>query len=124
MIHLLALTASAAPEESAPLTLRGVWDAVVSGVSWFFGNLSPAFAWCFPALAACVALFVYYWLCLRPRPRSLEWIAMAEERSRLRRMTLTLPHHPMSRTDILPVLLRTVVYAVTAFFRLGSLTAL
>lgn len=42
MINLLSLTA--APEESAPLTLQGIWDAVVSGVGWFFKNLSPAFA--------------------------------------------------------------------------------
>ncbi len=122
MINILALTASAAPEESAPLTLKGAWDAVVYGVSWFFGNLSPAFAWCIPALAACVGFFVYYWLCLRPRPHSLEWIAMAEERDRRRRMTLTLPCHPMGRGDVLPVLVLTAVYAFTAFFRLGNLS--
>ena len=122
MIHLLALTASAAPEESAPLTLRGAWDAAVSGVSWFFGNLSPAFVWFFPAVAACVAFFTYYWLCLRPRPHSLEWIAMAEERSRPHRMTLTLPRHPMERGDILPLLALTAVYAFTAFFQLGNLS--
>lgn len=124
MINVLALTASASPgpEESAPLTLQGAWDAVVEGVSWFFTNLSPAFAWFIPALAVCAAFFVYYWLCLRPRPRSLEWIAMSEERSRHRRLTLTLPRHPMERSDILPVLLLTAVYAATAFFQLGNLT--
>ena len=120
MKNLLSLTVSAAPEESAPLTLREAWDAVVYGVGWFFGNLSPAFVWSIPALAACIAFFVYYWVCLRPRPRSLEWIAMAEEKARPRRMTLTLPHHPMERRDILPVLLLTAVYAFTAFFQLGD----
>ncbi|MBD5098894.1 MAG: phospholipid carrier-dependent glycosyltransferase [Clostridiales bacterium] len=123
MINLLALTASASPGESAPLTLQGAWDAVVYGVSWFFGNLSPAFAWFILGIAVCVSFFVYYWWCLRPRPRSLEWIAMSEERSKPRRMTLTLPCHPMERRDILPVLLLTAVYAFTAFFRLGSLSA-
>ena len=123
MIHLLALTASPAPEEGAPLTLRGAWDAVVYGVSWFFGNLSPAFVWAILGIAVCVCFFVYYWWCLRPRPHSLEWIAMAEERSKPHRMTLTLKHHPMERRDILPVLLLTAVYAFTAFFQLGSFTA-
>ncbi len=120
MINLLALTA--APSESVPLTLQGVLDAASYGISWFFGNLSPAFAWCIPALAVCIGFFVYYWLCLRPRPHSLEWIAMAEERSKRARMTLTLPYHPMERSDILPVLLLTAVYAATAFFRLGNLS--
>ena len=61
MINLLALTASAPalPEESAPLTLQGTWDAVVDGVSWFFGNLSPAFAWAILGIAVCAAFFVY-----------------------------------------------------------------
>ena len=122
MINVLALTASAAPEESAPLTLQGAWDAVVKGVSWFFTNLSPAFVWFIPALAVCVAFFVYYWLCLRPRPHSLEWIAMAEERFQHRRLTLTIPCYPMEKSDVLPILLLTAVYAATAFFRLGNMT--
>ncbi|MDE6260496.1 MAG: glycosyltransferase family 39 protein [Oscillospiraceae bacterium] len=123
MINLLALTAPATRSESAPLTLPEIWDAVVYGVSWFFGNLSPAFVWFFLGLAVCVSFFVYYWWCLRPRPHSLEWIAMAEERSKPRRMTLTLPCHPMERRDVLPVLLLTAVYAFTAFFRLGDFSA-
>lgn len=120
MMNLLALTASPPPEESAPLTLQGAWDAVVYGVSWFFGSLSPAFVWAILGIAVCVAFFAYYWWCLRPRPHSLEWIAMSEERAKPRRMTLTLPCHPMERRDILPVLLLTAVYAFTAFFRLGD----
>ncbi len=119
MMTVLALTA---PPEGAPMTLRGVLEAAADGVYWFFTNLSPAFAWCIPALAVCIGFFVYYWLCLRPRPHSLEWIAMAEERSKRTRMTLTLPRHPMERSDILPVLLLTAVYAATAFFRLGNMT--
>ena len=45
MINTLALTASPAPEGSAPPTLREIWDAAAYGVTWFFTNLSPAFAW-------------------------------------------------------------------------------
>lgn len=122
MSNVLALIASSGPEESAPLTLQGVLEAAASGISWFFTNLSPAFAWCIPALAVCIAFFVYYWLCLRPRPHSLEWIAMAEEKAKRTRLTLTLPCHPMERSDILPILLLTAVYAFTAFFRLGNLS--
>ncbi len=125
MINLLSLTASAspAPEESAPLTLQEMWDAVVYGVTWFFTNLSPAFVWAVFGLVICGAFLGYYWYCLRPRPHSLEWIAMAEERAKPRRMTLTIPCHPMERRDILPILLLTAVYAVTAFFRLGGFDA-
>ena len=122
MIRLLALAASAspAPEENATLTFQEMWDTVVYGVTWFFTNLSPAFVWAVFGLAVCGAFFGYYWFCLRPRPHSLEWIAMAEERARPRRMTLTMPRHPMERRDILPVLLLTVVYAATAFLHLGG----
>ena len=35
-------------------------------------------------------------------------------------MTLTLRRHPLQRKDALPMLLITVVYAATAFFRLGD----
>ena len=120
MIRLLALTA---PAGSAPLTLGEALDKAVYGVSWFFDNLSPAFIWAVFGLLICGAFFGYYWYCLRPRPHSLEWIAMAEERSNPRRLTLTLPRHPMERRDLLPVLLLTAVYAATAFFRLGNLYA-
>lgn len=121
MIRLLALSAQAALPSGgdSQFTLQKAWK----GVTWFFKNLSPAFVWAVFGLLICGAFFGYYWYCLRPRPRSLEWIAMAEERSRPRRMTLTLPRHPMGRRDILPVLALTLVYAATAFFQLGSLSA-
>ena len=118
MIKLLSLTASPSPGPE-PLT----WDRVREGVSWFFSNLSPAFVWPLFGLLIVAAFFAYYWWCLRPRPRSLEWIALAEEQSAPRRLTLTLKHHPMERGDALPLLLLTAVYAFTAFFRLGSFTA-
>ena len=118
MIKLLSLTASPSPGPE-PLT----WDRVREGVSWFFSNLSPAFVWPLFGLLIVAAFFAYYWWCLRPRPRSLEWIALAEEKSAPRRLTLTLKHHPMERGDALPLLLLTAVYALTAFFQLGDFNA-
>lgn len=115
MINLLSLTASPSPSPE-PLT----WEQVREGVSWFFTNLSPAFVWALLGLLICIAFFVYYWWCLRPRPHSLEWIAMAEAKAG-RRFTLTLKRHPMEKRDILPIAALTIVYALTAFFQLGDL---
>lgn len=114
----LALSASPAPSQSGGLA--AVWDAVSYGLSWFFGNLAPAAVWVLVALAVCLAFFLYYWHCLKPRPHSLEWIAMAETRARPRQMTLTLKRHPFRRGDVLPMLVITLLYAATAFFRLGD----
>ena len=114
----LALSASPAPSQSGGLA--AVWDAVSYGLSWFFGNLAPAAVWVLVALAVCLAFFLYYWHCLKPRPHSLEWIAMAETRARPLQMTLTLKRHPFRRGDVLPMLVITLVYAATAFFRLGD----
>jgi predicted membrane-bound dolichyl-phosphate-mannose-protein mannosyltransferase len=102
-------------------TLGAAWDAVVYGVSWFFGNMEPAGLWAIPALAAVLAFFVYFWKVSAPRKNSLEWIAMAEARPQ--RMTLTLKRHPITRKDVLPMLVITAVYAFTAFFGLGSTSA-
>lgn len=118
MIKLLSLTASPSPGPE-PLT----WARVREGVSWFFSNLSPAFVWPLFGLLIVAAFFAYYWWCLRPRPHSLEWIALAEEQSAPRRLTLTLKRHPMERRDALPLLLLTAVYALTAFFQLGDFNA-
>lgn len=118
MIKLLSLTATPSPGPD-PLT----WEKVRQGVAWFFSSLSPAFVWALFGLLIVIAFFAYYWWCLRPRPHSLEWIAMSEERSKPHRLTLTLPHHPMERRDILPLLLLTAIYALTAFFRLGDFNA-
>lgn len=105
------------------VTIQRTLEAIKDGLLWFFTNLSPAFLWAVLGLAVCITFFVYYWVCLGPRPHSLEWIAMAEEKAKLRRMTLTLPHHPMEKSDVLLVLALTTVYAFTAFFRLGNLSA-
>ena len=121
MISKLFLTA--APEESSPLTFEKAWEVVKKGVTWFFTSLSPAFAWAVLGLLVCAGFFVYYWLCLRPRPDSLEWIAMAEEKEKPKKLSLTLPCHPLERKDALPILLITAVYAFSAFFQLGSFTA-
>ena len=118
-MYLLALTASPAPD-GAPLTVRGAFAAAKEGLAWFFSNLSPAFVWALFGLLICIAFFAYYWWCLCPRPHSLEWIAMAEERYNPRRLTLTLKRHPMEKRDILPIIALTIVYALTAFFRLGD----
>ena len=116
------LLLSAAPDAESALTLgerlSGAWDSVVYGLSWFFGNMEPAGVWAIPALAAVIAFYVYFWKVSAPRKNSLEWIVMAEKQPR--RMTLTLKRHPMERKDALPLLLLTVIYAFTAFFRLGD----
>ncbi len=98
----------------------GLWESVQYGLSWFFGNLAPAAIFALLGIGVCIAFFVYYWRCLRPRPHSLEWIAMSEAEARPRSMTLTLRRHPFERRDWLPMLLLTAVYAATAFFRLGN----
>ena len=122
---LLSVTASPSPSAALSLTerIRQGWDDVVYGVSWFFTNLSPAFVFALVGLAIVVAFFVYYWYCLKPRPNSLEWISMSEAQFRPKPMSLTLPHTPMERCDWIPLLLVTVVYAITAFFQLGSFSA-
>ena len=81
-------------------TAQTFWDKALSGLAWFFTSLSPAAVWAILGIAVCVAFFVYYWWCLKPRPHSLEWVSMAEEAARPRRMTLTLPHHKLTRRDI------------------------
>lgn len=123
MNGLLHAMLSAAPSGEAVEDTAAVWENIAYGLSWFFGNLSPAAVWAVVTLAICLGFFIYYWRCLKPRPHSLEWIAMAEARSRPRRMTLTLRRHPFRRKDVLPMLLITVVYAATAFFRLGDFSA-
>ena len=120
-IHTLpGLALSASPAQSGAESAMGLWESVSYGLSWFFGNLAPAAIWVPVALAICLAFFGYYWHCLQPRPHTLEWISMAMARSRPRHMTLTLRRHPLQRKDALPMLLITVVYAATAFFRLGD----
>ena len=65
-----------------------------------------------------IAFFIYYWYAIAPRKGTLEWIAMSENRPT--RITFTVKRHPMERGDIVPILLITLLYACTAFFRLGN----
>ncbi len=67
-----------------------------------------------------VLFFAVYYLCvLRPRKGTLDWVALQEQRV----FTFAVPRHKMDRKDTLPVLLITAVYALTAFFSLGSMLA-
>lgn len=84
-------------------------------------QISPAILFAAAALCCCIAFFAYYWYAMRPRKNSLEWIAMAEDRPR--RLSFLGKRWPMEKRDILPMLLITAAYAVTAFFRLGDTTA-
>ena len=87
--------------------------------------LGTAFQQSVPFLCALLVLagvaFFFARCCLvsLPRKGSLEWVALQERRP----FSLTLPCHPMTRRDVLPLLLLTAVYAATAFFRLGSFAA-
>ena len=95
----------------------GFWQTAVDGIAWFVANTGPAVLFALLTLAVAISFALYYWAVTAPRRHSLEWIAMLETQPRL---TLTLPHHPLTRQDILPMLLLTLVYAATAFFRLGD----
>ena len=119
-------TAATATSSASPNLFERIqqgWDSAVTGVGWFFTNLSPAFVFALMGMAIVVAFFVYYWYCLKPRANSLEWIAMSEAQSRRKSMSLTLPYTPMERCDWIPLVLVTVIYAITAFFQLGSMSA-
>ena len=119
-------TAATATSSASPNLFERIqqgWDSAVTGVGWFFTNLSPAFVFALLGMAIVVAFFVYYWYCLKPRANSLEWIAMSEAQSRRKSMSLTLPYTPMERCDWIPLVLVTVIYAITAFFQLGSMSA-
>ena len=119
-------TAATATSSASPNLFERIqqgWDSAVTGVGWFFTNLSPAFVFALVGMAIVVAFFVYYWYCLKPRTNSLEWIAMSEAQTRRKSMSLTLPYTPMERCDWIPLVLVTVLYAITAFSQLGSMSA-
>ena len=74
------------------------------------------------ALVVLTGIFFFFAYCCavaRPRKGSLEWVALQEQSP----FSFTMPHHPVVRGDLLPMLLITALYAATAFFRLGSFTA-
>ena len=74
----------------------------------------------FPVIAGLFLLlfFVYYYVALRPRRGTLEWISLEERRSEP--VTFSLRRHPVEGNDVLPILLITILYAVTAFLNLGD----
>lgn len=78
----------------------------------------------FPVLTAVglLCFFAYYLHAMTPRTGTLEWIARAQA-EKPRRFTFSAPLHPMEKKDALPLLLLTAVYAVTAFWSLGSTSA-
>jgi len=74
-------------------------------------------------LAVLTAIFCFigcYWQTVSPRKGSLEYAPL---RPRPARLSFPAGRHPMERKDALPLLLITAVYAFTAFFQLGSLSA-
>lgn len=72
----------------------------------------------FLAVAGLLCFFAYHFHAMIPRKGTLEWIT----RSRVdkKSLTFTAPLHPMGKKDVLPLLLLTAVYALTAFWNLGS----
>lgn len=83
--------------------------------------ITPVLLWPLLCIAALVCLFVYYWRAVSPREGTLEWVTLASRPKA--RLSFSAPLHPMTRKDALPLVLLTVVYAATAFFRLGSFVA-
>ena len=69
-------------------------------------------------LGVAIAFFVYYWYAASPRKNSLEWIAMSEARAK--NFSFPVKRHPMTRVDILPLVLVTLLYSCTAFYQLGD----
>lgn len=80
------------------------------------------FSMVFPVLAlgAIAAFFCYYWLAVLPKKGTLEWTVVLDPAPAP--LSFAAARHPMVKKDALPLLLITLVYAATAFFRLGSFT--
>ena len=89
-------------------------------------NLTPTMIFPVITIALLLWFFIAYWRALagpRPRRGTLEWIAVrAEREAHPRRLAFPAKCHPMARRDALPVLIITALYALTAFWNLGSFT--
>ncbi len=85
-------------------------------------NLLITLLFPFVILIGLLCFFAYYIHSGIPRKGTLEWITRSMN-ERPRRFTFSAAVHPMSRTDILPILLVTALYAVSVFWNLGSLSA-
>ena len=73
-------------------------------------------------IAGLLCFFCYYIHSMIPRKGTLEWIDRAKDINGPPRFSFTAPRHPMTKKDALPLILLTAVYAVTAFWNLGSVT--
>ena len=82
-------------------------------------NLTVALLFPVLTVAGLLCFFAYYLHAMAPRKGTLEWIARAQASTK-RRFTFSFPVHPMEKKDMLPLLLLTAVYAVTAFWSLGN----
>ena len=71
-------------------------------------------------IVLCFAFFIYYWRVTRIQDGSLAWI---RELGQPRHLTFRLPRFSMTKKDALPLILLVIVYACTAFFRLGDTSA-
>ena len=64
--------------------------------------------------------FIYYRKVTQPLAGTTEWIAMEVNKPK---MTFPLTRHPMEKTDVLPLIAITIVFAFLALFKLGDTTA-
>ena len=81
--------------------------------------MTPAIFLAALVLAGAIGFIAYYFSALRPRPGTLDWISLTERAP----FTFARRRYPLARKDALPILLITAIYAVTAFFSLGSMKA-
>ena len=73
----------------------------------------------FPVLTAAALLYCFAWYWQATRPPVTKKIV----REGPKRFSFAGTLHPMERKDALPLLVITAVYALTAFFNLGSMKA-
>lgn len=83
----------------------------------FVEALTPAFILAVVVLALLIFGFIYYWRSMRATR-----LDGGAARSPAPRFSFPRTHHPLARKDVIPMVLVTVVYALTAFWNLGSVT--
>lgn len=82
-----------------------------------------SYAWPVLLAAGLAIFYICYIHAMRPRSGTLEWISRREALEGKKRFSFTARLHPMEKKDALPLLLLTAVYAVSAFWSLGNLSA-
>ena len=85
-------------------------------------NLSVSVIFPILLIAGLLCFFCYYIHSLVPRKGTLEWIDRAKGLNGPRKFSFSAPVHPVERKDALPLILLTVIYALTAFWNLGGTT--